>query len=230
VVEISGRAVVAILTRAPGAGGKTRLFDALGCPVDRTLLEAMLLDTIDGSAIPGLPQTVFVTPAHAQADVRTLVPPDLTVRAQVEGDLGVRMRHAFEVLLAAGASGVILIGSDLPTLSPDAIRNARDRMLAHARCVVLGPATDGGFYLIASTETPTPLFASIAWGGPDVLHRTMATARANRIPLELIDELADVDTPDDLRAVMNGAAVRGGVVRGERTRRWARQHFRERMD
>ena len=76
-VGVPGPIVVAVLTRAPSRGGKSRLFAALGHPPDPTLLSALLLDTLDGVSLSGTTRVVFVDPADACDDVRALVPRDV---------------------------------------------------------------------------------------------------------------------------------------------------------
>src|SRR5215510_11751952 len=173
-VDVANQVVVAILTRAPSEPGKTRLFQELERPVDRELLTALLLDTIDATGPAGVPRVLFVTPASACDEVRAIAPREVDVAAQGAGDLGARMRRAFDDLFARGACGVVLVGSDLPGLSSDVVRSAVETLRARPDCVVLGPAEDGGYYLIAATATPVDLLTGIEWSTPDVLARTEA--------------------------------------------------------
>jgi rSAM/selenodomain-associated transferase 1 len=200
--------VVAVLTRAPSAGGKTRLFAALGRPPDPTLLSALLLDTIDGARATGRPCVVAVEPPAACDEVTRLVPDGVRVRAQVGGTLGDRMRDVMAALLAEGAPAVVLVGSDLPDLRGEIVEAALAHLAGDPASLVLGPAADGGYYLIAATRVP-PVFDGIAWGGPDVLSHTLAAARRAGQVVHLLDELPDVDTLEDLAA-----------TRGARTRAW----------
>src|SRR5215216_1411447 len=98
--SLAQRDVVAVLTRAPSAGGKSRLFAELGTPPDASLLAALLLDTIDaideresssGQARNGVTRVVAVAPASACDEVRGLVARDVLVVPQAEGTLGDRM-------------------------------------------------------------------------------------------------------------------------------------------
>ena len=214
-VDLADQIVVAILTRAPSAGGKTRLFQELGLPVDRELLAALLLDTIDATGPAGAPRVVFVTPASAVDEVRAIAPGEVDVVAQGDGDLGGRMQHAFDDLFRRGARGVVLVGSDLPGLSPAAVRSAIDALESRSGRVVLGPAEDGGYYLIGATTTPAVLFRDIEWSTPDVFART--EARAGQLGLEIVrvPRGRDIDSIADLATVPPGAV---------RTRGWLRRH------
>ena len=207
--------VLAVLTRAPSSGGKTRLFRALGIPPDPDLLTAMLLDTLDGGAVPGLRRVVAVTPASACGEVRRLVG-DAEVVAQSDGDLGVRMRETMAALFALGASAVVLIGSDLPHITAAVIAEACARIMEDPDTLVLGPATDGGYYLIGARRVPDA-FSGITWGSSLVLAQTERAAVADGYHVSLLPTMTDVDTPDALR----GAARSG---RAPRTAAWCEAH------
>jgi rSAM/selenodomain-associated transferase 1 len=151
--------------------------------------------------------------------VRTLVPPGVEVIAQGGGDLGARMRGAFDDLLGRGARGVVVVGSDLPGLSPAVIRSAVETLRTRPGCVVLGPAEDGGYYLIGATVTPDALFTGIEWSTADVLARTEALARHSGLETVRLAPGRDVDSVADLADVPASAV---------RTHRWLRAHVRAR--
>ncbi|RME44423.1 MAG: glycosyltransferase, partial [Deltaproteobacteria bacterium] len=116
------------------------------------------------------------------------------IRAQGEGDLGRRMAHAFSLGLASHER-VVVIGSDAPTLPPAHLSAAFDAL--RTRKVVIGPARDGGYYLIGLRGEIPPIFEGIAWGSASVLADTL-----ERLPprqTHLLPFWFDVDTPDDLR-------------------------------
>jgi rSAM/selenodomain-associated transferase 1 len=206
----SGPIVVAVLTRAPSRGGKSRLFAALGRPPDPALLSALLLDTLDGAHLAGTTRVVCVEPADACDEVRALVPPDVRVQPQQGGSLGDRMRLTMDGLFAEGASIVVLVGSDLPDITPSSIAAAISTVRQDPASVVLGPAQDGGYYLIAATTTPN-VFEGIEWSSPRVLEQTRAAASRRGLRVHLLAPLRDVDAPQDLRS-----------VRAARTRAWIR--------
>lgn len=214
-VDLANQIVIAILTRAPSAGGKTRLFQELGLPIDRELLAALLLDTIDAIEPVGVPRVVSVTPASAVDEVRAIAPREVDVVAQGDGDLGARMERAFHDLFARGARGVVLVGSDLPGLSSAVVRSAVEALDARSGCVVLGPAEDGGYYLIGATSTPAILFRGIEWSTADVFARTDARARQFGLQTVLLPIGRDIDSLADLATVPPSAV---------RTRRWLRTH------
>lgn len=213
-VDVAGARVVALLTRAPSAGGKTRLFEALGCAPDRRLLTALLLDTLDGAAAPGVSRVVSVTPASACSEVASLVAPDVDVLPQAGGTLGDRMRTTFASLLENGAGAVVLIGSDLPAITPARVATAFDLLERDPDALVLGPAADGGYYLIGATRVP-PVFDGIEWGSDAVLAQTTAAAAVAGLRVSFVGGLIDVDTADDLHRVARDHP-------GSRTAAWLR--------
>jgi rSAM/selenodomain-associated transferase 1 len=184
------------------------LFAALGRHPDPALLSALLLDTLDGVNLPGTTRIVFVDPADGCDDVRALLPSDLRVVPQPQGSLGERMRATMTQLFEEGASIVVLVGSDLPDITPSLIADAISTLRSDPKSLVLGPSQDGGYYLIAATTTPN-VFDGIEWSSPRVLEQTRAVATANDLRVHLLEPLRDVDTPEDLRD-----------VRASRTRRW----------
>jgi rSAM/selenodomain-associated transferase 1 len=210
-VDTAHAPVLAVLTRAPSSGGKTRLFAALGIPPDPHLLTALLLDTLEGAAALGVHRVVAVTPAAACDEVRTIAG-DAHVIAQSDGDLGERMRATMAALFAGGAPAVVLIGSDLPHITPAVVAEACARVMEDPDRLVLGPASDGGYYLIAARRVPE-VFSGITWGSADVLAQTERAAVVERLRVYRLPTMTDVDTPDGLRR-----AARSG--RARRTASW----------
>ena len=119
---------------------------------------------------------------------------------QEGGDLGERLYRALHDAAAAGAGAVAALGSDHPTLPLEIVHRAFETIESGAD-VVLGPAEDGGYYLIAlraGAVTPR-LFAEIAWSTDQVLAATLARCRELGLTVELLPAASDVDTPEDLR-------------------------------
>lgn len=204
-VDAADAHVLAVLTRAPSSGGKSRLFAELGCPPDPRLLEALLLDTIAHAASPGVQQVVAVTPASACDEISKLVR-EVDVIPQVDGDLGERMRAVMALLFERGARAVALVGSDLPHITPAAVAEAFDALASDPDALVLGPATDGGYYLVAATRIPD-VFTGIEWGSARVLQQTRDAAVERGFHVRLLPTMSDVDTADDLRRVCVGDAA-----------------------
>ena len=210
--------IVAVLTRAPSSGGKTRLFKTLGCEPDPHLAQALLLDTLEAIELSGLKRVVYFTPPEAEEELRSLVPSDVPLICQQDGGLGDRMQAVFNDLLSKDIPGVIVLGSDLPLLSPGVLQEAEKLLCQDPDMVLLGPATDGGYYLLGATRTPVALFKGVTWGVSTVLEETLARARTAKIPVRLMAKTCDIDSPADLMQVVR--AIHGGY----RTRDWAVHH------
>lgn len=222
-VDVAGAPVLAILTRAPSSGGKSRLFAQLGRLPDRCLLEALLLDTIEGAATPMARTVVAVTPGSACAEVRALMgrlkaapTTDVQVIPQPDGDLGERMRGTMAHLFGCGAQAVALIGSDLPQITSQPVVAAFELLSNDPDGLVLGPALDGGYYLVAARRVPD-VFRGVDWGSPRALEQTQRAAHAQGFHVHLLDVLSDVDTADDLRRLSRSEAA-------PRTAAWLREH------
>ena len=211
-VDLAGARVVAILTRAPSAGGKTRLFEALRRRPDPALLSALLLDTLDGVRVRGVVCAISVEPPQGCDEVRRLAP-GVEVIPQAEGSLGMRMASAMRHFFDRGAAVVAVVGSDLPDLQPRVVSDAFAALDADPSVLVLGPAGDGGYYLIASTTVP-PVFDGIEWGTAAVLDETRAAAERGGFAVHLLEPVDDVDGPETL--------VR---VTARRTAAWVAQHL-----
>jgi len=215
---------VIVLARAPDAPGKTRLTEALSAPQATALRAALLADTLMAVGATGFPIDVCYTPAEAGPALGALVAGVLAapvrLRPQGEGDLGQRMRQAFDEAFAAGHEHVVLVGSDLPTLPSFHIADAVAALTSPAD-VVLGPSDDGGYYLVGVSRSRADvaleaLFTGIPWGAPDVLARTLERLREAALLVELVAPWFDVDTPEDLAQV----AAEPRADAAPRTRAW----------
>jgi hypothetical protein len=155
--------------------------------------------------------------AYAPVDARAFfhaLAPDFALVAQRGDDLGARLSHAFEDLLADGAPGAIVIGSDVPTL-PRAVLVAALERLAGAD-LVLGPSEDGGYYLIGLREPRAALFADMAWSTEGVFDETLRRAGALGLDVGLLPAWFDVDTAVDLERLQASLATSGPGARNTR--------------
>lgn len=124
--------------------------------------------------------------------------PELYVTSQVEGNLGARMHTSFQHAFSNGAARAVLTGSDIPGLDAALVREAF-AALEHQPAVI-GPAADGGYYLIGMRTPGANLFRNIAWSTDNVLAQTEAQAQRQGLSLTRLRTLVDIDTGDDYRA------------------------------
>ncbi|AKQ45893.1 hypothetical protein TH63_09955 [Rufibacter radiotolerans] len=112
-------------------------------------------------------------------------------------DLGYRMHSLFAKGLVEGFSPVVIIGSDCPDISPEIIEEAFRQLETHD--VVLGPAQDGGYYLLGLNFLVPELFTSIPWSTAEVLPATLQAASNLHLKVAQLQVLADVDEAEDLQ-------------------------------
>ena len=115
------------------------------------------------------------------------------------------MHAAFEALFAQGYQQVLIIGTDAPTLPLDHVKQALTRLEQHD--LVLGPALDGGYYLIGLKRPIQALFHDIPWSTDQVLKRTQEQAAKAGLTVALLEPWRDVDTLDDLQALIDANAA-----------------------
>lgn len=215
----TGREVLVIMARAPSdARGKSRLTSDL--PDDPVgLRRAILMDTMDAVA-PVRRADLFVAfePADAISEFQSLMTGTTQLIPQHGDTLGDRMRNVCADLFGRGYATMVIVGSDLPTLPAAYIDDAFQRLHVHSNDIVIGPATDGGYYLIGLHALSPELFASIPWSTPEVLATTLKTVEELGLSVSLTPPWYDVDDVDDLRRVMREKAG------AERTRAWIAAH------
>lgn len=119
---------------------------------------------------------------------------------QPEGDLGARMFAVFKQTLAPTGSAdfAIMVGSDCPFLTVELLDRALAALQA-GRDVVLGPAVDGGYYLMGLRTAEWDFFEGIDWGSSQVYQQTLARLDSHHLSIEELDILADIDRPEDLK-------------------------------
>lgn len=193
--------MIAIMARAPSSEGKSRLIRDLGAHDGASLQLALLRDTLESVSALAAEKAVLYTPPDCEAEIRAVTPFPAVFLPQRGATLGERMRDGVRDLLTSGFDAVVLVGSDLPTLPPPHVTTAFGMLRRRSEVLVLGPADDGGYYLIGLTQSRPELFERIPWGTPVVLQRTRDAAKALRIPVEMLPRWYDVDSPSDLRRV-----------------------------
>lgn len=193
-----------VFAKRPLAGyAKTRLGDDLGdepaAGVYARLLYAYLGDLVRAD----FPNTAIELAVAEAEDAPYFEDafPEFIVRPQISGDLGARLAHSFELAFAEGATSVIITGSDIPDLTASIVHRAFDalRMPTDSGALpgVIGPAVDGGYYLIGMQAPGADLFTDITWSTAQVLTETLARAARFNVHLVQISALMDIDTLAD---------------------------------
>ena len=194
-----------VFTRFPEPGKtKTRLIPALGAEgaarLQRQMTEHIMATAANVRSRPDLSIEVY----HAGGNTESMqkwLGTRFRYRRQRPGDLGRRMAGAFKEAFQDANRAAVIVGSDVPGISANTIRQAFEMLQEHD--LVLGPARDGGYYLIGmqhtiASETYTRLFDGINWGTASVLAQTLQMAGDSGLRFTLLEPLDDVDRPADL--------------------------------
>jgi rSAM/selenodomain-associated transferase 1 len=144
-------------------------------------------------------KAVFLTPLgpdHAEPDWKLDAPEEVAVETQQGNDLGERLSQALHQKWNEGFRKLVFIGTDSPLLRIEDLQAAFHAL--DENDVVVGPATDGGYYLIGFSALHPALFSGISWGTPDVFRQTVQRLELNSIRWQRLRESFDLDTYEDL--------------------------------
>jgi rSAM/selenodomain-associated transferase 1 len=186
-----------IVARAPVVGhGKTRLVPPLSAEQAATLQRALLLDTVAACRRETGDVRLLVASEHERSDLDALVP-GIPIEVQRGRGLADALTHGVSDHLTRGP--VAIISSDLPGLPAGSITRANEALAAGSD-VVLGPAMDGGYWLVAMRTAHEAPFRDIPWSTPAVWAVTLRRCREAGLRMEALERWRDVDTCADLAA------------------------------
>ena len=203
---------------------KTRLIPTLSPEQAATLYTAFLTDWCETLAtVSGVDLIIAYTPPEAESDLQALIGNDATYIPQIGTDLGERLTSATQWAGEQGYTKILLVGSDSPTLPLSYISKALT--LLDSRDIVIGPSTDGGYYLIgfsmANVEIAVPfVFEQISWSTADVFQQTMTRICSAKATVGLLPPWYDIDTAEDLaflHAHISAMRLAGKTVQAVRT-------------
>ena len=200
---------------------KTRLIPTLSPEQAATLYTAFLTDGCETLAkCHDVDLVIAYAPPEAQSDLQVLIGDDAIYIPQMGSDLGERLTSATHWAAEQGYKKILLVGSDSPTLPISYISEALTRL--DSRDTVIGPSTDGGYYLIGFSATVPHVFEEIAWSTADVFQQTVTRIREAEVTLGLLPPWYDIDTPQDLaflQAHIAAMRLAGDTVQAVRTER-----------
>ena len=190
-----GRRALAF-TKAPRPGKvKTRLAVGIGAEAAAGLYSTMASDAMERLRSPTYDLFVCYDPPSAAGEIQAWLGDGVTLTPQEEGDLGHRMSCALRDGLEV-ANQVCVVGTDVPDLDAALVEEAFEGL--SKADLVIGPAADGGYYLLALQRPIPELFDGIPWSTSEVLHRTLDVAREMDLTVRTLRTLKDVDTVADL--------------------------------
>ncbi|MBI5640894.1 MAG: TIGR04282 family arsenosugar biosynthesis glycosyltransferase [Nitrospirae bacterium] len=140
-------------------------------------------------------RVLFYAPADRKEEFRRWFPGE-ELLAQKGDDIGEIMANALKDLFDRGASKAVITGSDIPDLDRGVLRQAFCELNNDE--IVIGPATDGGYYLIGMRSLHEPVFRGLPWGTENVFHDTLSVIRRLKLTYKTVGTLSDVDTREDL--------------------------------
>jgi rSAM/selenodomain-associated transferase 1 len=196
---------ILLFTKYPIAGkSKTRLIPILG-PLGAAQLQRQMAFSIASKLKRFSKNRHSLLEIHYEGGSAELLQhwlgTSLIFKKQNQGDLGQRMALAIAAHLGEHQS-IVLVGSDCPDIDTSILENAFSALYDHA--VVLGPAFDGGYYLVGIQGTLAEkslhfLFSDIDWGEENVLGQTLSRIKKLQLSFHLLKKLHDIDTPKDLK-------------------------------
>ena len=196
---------LAVFTRYPVPGDtKTRLAPALGFQGAADLQQKMTEHIICSLTKLQVDFDLIVELRYEGGDanlMKSWLGDGFTYRPQGSGDLGFRMKGFFQDAFTNGSDMAVIVGSDIPGITDAVIKNAFDLLCRYD--MVLGPAKDGGYYLIGMrrdllSKTFHHFFEHITWGTDTVLHQTVNIAKTLGVKLFLMQVMEDIDRPEDM--------------------------------
>ncbi len=189
-----------IFARFPERGRcKTRLASTMGADAALEIYRALLTHTFDTAQEAGYTTELRVTPDQYAANRPEWATEPGSIRPQGAGSLGDRMHLGFAEAFQEGIDKVVVIGTDCPQLDKHILARAFEVLETHE--AVLGPAHDGGYYLLGLRREVPTLFSGIPWSTSLVLETTKTILKQENISYLLLPTLTDVDTEDDFRLV-----------------------------
>jgi rSAM/selenodomain-associated transferase 1 len=205
----NGRCAVAIMVKTPRNGfSKTRLSPPLQSEEAAEISRCFLRDT--SAAIEALmrddPFVVGVavyTPVGSEPELASLLPEQFKILAQRHGDLGSRLSGATEDLFSLGFSAVCLVDSDSPTLPLENLRAMAGTLKEGVDRMVIGPCTDGGYYLVGMNRSYAKLFEEIDWSTGCVYEQTISRSKEINLPMVELPVWYDVDDKDSLNRLLS---------------------------
>ncbi len=214
-----------LMAKIPRPGRvKTRLSPPLSPAGAAGLYACLLSDTASEMAtLVGVRRYLFLDPPGEVGSLRGPPYQAFERRPQAGKDLGERMAQAAFTAFRGGAKSVAIVGADCPSLSAGSVRQAF-RELRDGAQAVFGPASDGGFCLVALSTPDDRIFRGVAWGTSTVLSEVCGRCRALGLPFALLPPHRDVDVYEDLVALRKWAETHR-IPACPRTREWITAGF-----
>lgn len=191
---------------------KTRLALEIGNDSAMILYKNFVSDIIDVLMSGETPFRIYFFPPDSKDEIKKWLGNSIECQPQNGDNLGERMKNAFLQSFSEGFEKTIIIGSDLPDIKNSIIDEAFSSL--ESNDAVIGPAFDGGYYLIGlkSSITMPDIFSGIRWSTNSVFRETINILKSSRLKVHILQELRDIDTMEDLYAFyMRNKGIEPGI-------------------
>ena len=191
--------ILIIFLKYPEAGKvKTRLAKDVGDDEAARIYSHMALNIIEGAIDPKSYNTIiFYDPPEKEKEIKNWIgKKEVQYLPQIGNTLGDRISNAFKEVYSNGADKTVIIGTDCLEVTSEIINKAIS-LLGETQ-VVLGPAEDGGYYLLALNQDRPQIFQDINWSTEHVLNQTVSKIVENKLNYQKLKTLKDIDTVDDI--------------------------------
>lgn len=185
-----------LLAKYPQVGQvKTRLAQDVGNEAATEIYRELVEKIVDQCRSSDYQFHLHFSPKECEFDFKQWLPDLDRYEAQVAGDLGMKLIHGFESSFSQGAQKVLTIGGDCPEVDHNLILEAFQTL--ENNDIVIGPAYDGGYYLIGMKKMIPELFQNIQWSTSKVFDQTKTKIQALGLSLNFLRILSDIDTQED---------------------------------
>lgn len=189
------QAALILFIKAPILGNcKTRIANEIGEEVALDIYTDLIEHTLSSAADLSIRKIVFIDQPHPITT--SFKEKGFEVKIQEGEDLGLRMFNAFQSTFNEGADYVTIIGSDCPELVKEDIEKAFSKL--HHNDAIIGPAKDGGYYLLGLKKIIPSLFKDIPWSTAEVLNTSISRLKREHKSFYLLSEKTDIDQVEDL--------------------------------
>jgi len=191
------KSLLIIFAKVPGLGlAKSRIAATTGKEKAACIYRELL--SITASLAPPFPHVISFAGAPTAGPLKSLFPHALSFDPQPDAGLGERLHDAFSRYFSRGYRSICAIGTDCPAISSCDITKAFTE-LEKGTHAVLGPASDGGYYLIGLDQNALSVFQATQWSQAGLLKETMSILQKEKQSFYLLRELSDIDTYNDYR-------------------------------
>lgn len=176
---------------------KTRLAKSIGSQQALAIYKKLIAKTLKEADRLNCEKDIWFSDSDKVGEEVFVSRKSYTLKVQKGANLGERMKHAFLESFRDGFKKVVIIGSDCPELKSSVIKKALEQLDTYD--IVLGPAIDGGYYLLGMNSFYPKIFAGVNWSTSSVLNQTLKYINVSKLSYNLLEELSDIDTIEDLQ-------------------------------